>query len=153
MGKLNKFTAFMGNKFQPVFGKIVYRNMRRKPIVPKELKRLSDLAPLDKDKVQLVAHRGLSGAYPENTAPSFEAAGKHGGYFGLECDTHMTRDGVWVIMHDPDVSTIYSGSGFHLTKLKECTSQEAPMPINSPDSKLARFRNTSTSAKSIIATR
>ena len=84
MGKLNKFTAFMGNKFQPVFGKIVYRNMRRKPIVPKELKRLSDLAPLDKDKVQLVAHRGLSGAYPENTAPSFEAAGKHGGYFGLE---------------------------------------------------------------------
>lgn len=65
MGKLNKFTAFMGNKFQPVFGKIVYRNMRRKPIVPKELKRLSDLAPLDKDKVQLVAHRGLSGAYPE----------------------------------------------------------------------------------------
>ena len=111
MGKLNKFTAFMGNKFQPVFGKIVYRNMRRKPIVPKELKRLSDLAPLDKDKVQLVAHRGLSGAYPENTAPSFEAAGKHGGYFGLECDTHMTRDGVWVIMHDPDVSTIYSGTG------------------------------------------
>ena len=53
MGKLNKFTAFMGNKFQPVFGKIVYRNMRRKPIVPKELKRLSDLAPLDKDKVRL----------------------------------------------------------------------------------------------------
>ena len=103
MGKLNKFTAFMGNKFQPVFGKIVYKNMRRKPIVPKELKRLSDLAPLDKDKVGLVAHRGLSGAYPENTAPSFEAAGKHGGYFGLECDTHMTRDGVWVIMHDPDV--------------------------------------------------
>ena len=44
MGKLNKFTAFMGNKFQPVFGKIVYRNMRRKPIVPKELKRLSDLS-------------------------------------------------------------------------------------------------------------
>jgi len=55
MGKLNKLTAFMGNKFQPVFGKIVYRNMRRKPIVPKELKRLSDLAPLDKDKVRLVA--------------------------------------------------------------------------------------------------
>lgn len=25
MGKLNKFTAFMGNKFQPVFGKIVYK--------------------------------------------------------------------------------------------------------------------------------
>ncbi len=58
-----------------------------------------------------MAHRGLSGAYPENTAPSFEAAGKHGGYFGLECDTHMTRDGIWVIMHDPDVSTIYSGTG------------------------------------------
>ena len=57
-----KITAFMGNKFQPVFGQIVYRNMRRNPIVPKELKRLSDLAPLDKDKVQLVAHRGLSGA-------------------------------------------------------------------------------------------
>lgn len=157
MGKLNKFTAFMGNKFQPVFGKIVYRNMRRKPIVPKELKRLSDLAPLDKDKVQLVAHRGLSGAYPENTAPSFEAAGKHGGYFGLECDTHMTRDGVWVIMHDPDVSTIYSGTGdvkeLSFDEIERMHVARYPMPINSPGSKLARFRNTSTSAKSIIATR
>lgn len=44
MGKLNKFTAFMGNKFQPVFGKIVYRNMRRKPIVPKELKKALGLS-------------------------------------------------------------------------------------------------------------
>ena len=51
MGKLNKFTAFMGNKFQPVFGKIVYRNMRRKPIVPKELKRLSDLAQIGRAHV------------------------------------------------------------------------------------------------------
>ena len=34
MGKLNKFTAFMGNKFQPVFGKIVYRNMRVSKVHP-----------------------------------------------------------------------------------------------------------------------
>lgn len=30
MRKLNRFTAFMGYKFSPVFKKAVYKNMRKK---------------------------------------------------------------------------------------------------------------------------
>lgn len=123
MGSLNRFTAFMGYHFSPIFGKIVYKNMRSKKIMPRELKKLSDLAPQGKDSVKVVAHRGLSGAYPENTAPAFSAAGEHGGYYGIECDTHMTTDGTWVIMHDPNIESIYSGKGdvktFSYTELEK----------------------------------
>lgn len=111
MAGLNKFTAFMGNAFTPVFGKIIYKNMRSKPIVPRQLKKLSELTDKNIKDIKVVAHRGLSGAYPENTSPSFKAAGGHGGYFGLECDTHMTKDGIWMVLHDPAIETIYSGKG------------------------------------------
>lgn len=49
--------------------------------------------------VNLIAHRGLSGVAPENTAPAYEEAGK-AGYFGAECDVYRTKDGVWVLSHD-----------------------------------------------------
>lgn len=111
MAGLNRFTAFMGNAFTPVFSKIVYKNMRSKPIVAKQLKKLSSLTDKNINDIKLIAHRGLSGDNPENTAPSFTAAGKLGGYFGLECDTHMTKDGVWMVLHDPTIETIYSGVG------------------------------------------
>lgn len=111
MANLNRFTAFMGNLFQPVFGKIVYKNMRSRKIEPKELKKFTSLTDEKLENVYLVAHRGLSAVNPENTAPSFDAAGRHGGYFGLECDTHMTTDGVWMVLHDEELSSIYNGSG------------------------------------------
>lgn len=111
MAGLNKFIAFMGYHFTPVFGKAVYKNMRSKPLAPKEIKKLSQLTQENINEIKIVAHRGLSGSNPENTVPAFEAAGKHGGYFGLECDIHMTTDGVWMVLHDPNVETIYSGHG------------------------------------------
>lgn len=49
--------------------------------------------------VTLIAHRGFRGVAPENTLPAFEEAGK-AGYWGAECDTYRTKDGVWVITHD-----------------------------------------------------
>lgn len=49
---------------------------------------------------ELIAHRGFRCVAPENTAPAFEEAGKRGMY-GAECDVYMTKDGVWVIQHDP----------------------------------------------------
>lgn len=110
MSGLNRFTAFMGYHFTPVFGKMVYKSMRSKPIVAKALKKLSALTD-DTADIRLIAHRGLSGAYPENTAPAFEAAGKQGGYFGLECDTHMSKDGVWMVLHDAGIESIYDGAG------------------------------------------
>lgn len=52
------------------------------------------------DTTRIIAHRGFRAKAPENTSPAFEAAGK-AGYWGAECDTYRTKDGVWVIQHDP----------------------------------------------------
>lgn len=53
----------------------------------------------DAQGVDLIAHRGFRGIAPENTLPAFEEAGK-AGYYGAECDTYRTKDGVWIITHD-----------------------------------------------------
>lgn len=50
----------------------------------------------------MIAHKGYSGAYPENTALAFEAAAKHGSG-GAETDIRVTADGVFVTNHDEDV--------------------------------------------------
>ncbi|MBT8115220.1 MAG: hypothetical protein KJP04_07555 [Arenicella sp.] len=47
----------------------------------------------------LVAHRGYSGRYPENTLLSYQAAYEHGARY-LELDLQMTRDRVPVLHHD-----------------------------------------------------
>lgn len=48
---------------------------------------------------KLVAHRGLSGLEPENSAAAFIAAGNRP-YWGIETDLHKTADGVFVTIHD-----------------------------------------------------
>lgn len=52
-----------------------------------------------KDDTKLIAHRGFRGVAPENTLPAFEEAGKNN-FWGAECDTYRTADGVWVVQHD-----------------------------------------------------
>lgn len=47
----------------------------------------------------LIAHRGYSGRYPENTLLSYEAAYEHGARY-MELDLQMTRDRVPVLHHD-----------------------------------------------------
>ena len=53
-----------------------------------------------KEDLKLVAHRGFRAVAPENTLPAYEEAGK-AGFWGAECDTYRTKDGVWVVHHDP----------------------------------------------------
>src|SRR5438132_3103712 len=48
-------------------------------------------------------HRGARGLKPENTLPSFEAAFDLG-VTTVETDLHLSRDGLPVIYHDPDIS-------------------------------------------------
>ncbi|MBQ7739911.1 MAG: hypothetical protein IJT65_01575 [Eubacterium sp.] len=55
--------------------------------------------PEDADYV-LTAHRGFRAVAPENTLPAYEEAGK-AAYWGAECDTYRTKDGVWIVHHDP----------------------------------------------------
>lgn len=51
-----------------------------------------------KQDVKMIAHRGYSGIYPENTELAFEKAAKHGSA-GAETDVRVTSDGVYVVSH------------------------------------------------------
>lgn len=69
--------------------------------------------------VRMTAHRGYSAMAPENTLPAFRLAGE-AGFWGAECDTAPTADGVWVIMHDDTVDRMTDGEG----KVTELTFDE-----------------------------
>lgn len=58
----------------------------------------------------LVAHRGFSSLFPENTLPAFEGAAK-AGFDGYEFDIHTTKDGEWVVIHDDTVDKMTDGTG------------------------------------------
>lgn len=51
---------------------------------------------------RVIAHRGASGEYPENTLAAFHAAAEAGAPY-FELDVHATRDGVIVVSHDAEL--------------------------------------------------
>ena len=59
---------------------------------------------------KLIAHRGLSSLYPENTIPAFKGASEYG-FYGYEFDLHTTKDGKWVVIHDDIVDHMTDGTG------------------------------------------
>jgi glycerophosphoryl diester phosphodiesterase len=61
--------------------------------------------------IQVVGHRGASGYAPETTIASYQMAIQMGADF-VETDVHRSRDGVWVAIHDADVSRTTNGKGF-----------------------------------------
>jgi len=58
----------------------------------------------------IVAHRGASGEYPENTMLAFEK-GLEMGADALEFDVRLSADGIPVVMHDPTVDRTTDGTG------------------------------------------
>jgi len=60
--------------------------------------------------VQVVAHRGSSGTFPEHTLLAFQAALDEGAD-ALECDVRLTRDRVLVCVHDRKVNRTSDGRG------------------------------------------
>jgi glycerophosphoryl diester phosphodiesterase len=56
---------------------------------------------------RVMAHRGASGEYPENTILAFRAAVEAGAHY-IELDVHCTRDGEVVVVHDDRLSRIAS---------------------------------------------
>ena len=50
----------------------------------------------------MIAHRGYSSKYPDNTEPAFLGAVKNGSG-GIETDIRITKDGVFVANHNDDV--------------------------------------------------
>ena len=68
-----------------------------------------------------LAHRGFSGAYPENTMLAFDKACRVKGCDGIENDVHLTKDGELVIIHDEEIDrTCVNGKGW----IKDYTLEE-----------------------------
>jgi len=61
-------------------------------------------------KVLVIGHRGAMGYVPENTMASFQRGYEMGSDL-IELDTHMSRDGRLIVMHDGDVGRTTNGSG------------------------------------------
>ena len=60
--------------------------------------------------MKVMAHRGYSGVYPENTMLSFREAVKVG-CDAIEMDVHETRDGRLVVIHDERLDRTTDGPG------------------------------------------
>lgn len=58
----------------------------------------------------VVAHRGASALAPENTLAAFTLAIDHGAA-AVECDVHLSADGVPVIIHDSTLDRTTDGAG------------------------------------------
>ena len=73
--------------------------------------------------VQIFAHRGFSGYYPENTMLAFQQVAEETVADGIELDIQLTKDGEIVIMHDEMLDRTTNGSGW----LKDHTLEELKM--------------------------
>ncbi|HET6527840.1 MAG TPA: glycerophosphodiester phosphodiesterase family protein [Balneolaceae bacterium] len=63
------------------------------------------------DECLVIAHRGASAYFPENTMVAFEAALKMEADM-IEVDVTLSKDGIPVIFHDPQLNAHSSGKGF-----------------------------------------
>lgn len=63
----------------------------------------------------VIAHRGNSGTYPENTMPAFRSALELGAD-AIELDVHLSADGEVIVMHDDRLHRTCTGSG-HIADL------------------------------------
>lgn len=68
------------------------------------------LVTADREKIQLIGHRGFSSQAPENTVEAIKTAGKYG-FSSVEFDVRMTKDGVWVLSNDADVKAVTDKKG------------------------------------------
>lgn len=69
--------------------------------------------------IMVQAHRGASGYAPENTLASFKMAVEMNAD-GIECDIHLSKDGVFVVCHDDTIDRTSNGSG----RIPEMTYEE-----------------------------
>ena len=73
----------------------------------------------DKGNTLFVAHRGYSSFHMQNTIASFKAAGQKS-FYGIETDTHVTKDGKYIIIHDDTTAAVSDVK----VKVEECTFHE-----------------------------
>ena len=63
------------------------------------------------DRTLVIAHRGFSAEYPENTIAAFKAAVAAKADY-IEIDVHLSKDGKIVVMHDDTIDRTTNGTGF-----------------------------------------
>ncbi len=81
--------------------------------------------------VNIVAHRGASGTFPENTLSSFREAIRLG-VESIEFDVHLSKDGELVVIHDNSVDRTTDGSGkIENLTLKEIKTLDAGVKFHS----------------------
>jgi glycerophosphoryl diester phosphodiesterase len=82
---------------------------------------------LDPEAHPVIAHRGASGEYPENTLLAFRRALEQGAD-GLELDVRVTADGVPVVIHDPTLERTTNRRGqvgqLSLSQVREAAAGE-----------------------------
>lgn len=86
-------------------------------------------------KAQMIAHRGLSSAEPENTLPAFIAAGNRS-YFGIETDVHKTVDGFYVVTHDDTTKRV---ANQELEVARSTFAQLRELPLKDLNGKTGRI--------------
>jgi glycerophosphoryl diester phosphodiesterase len=69
-----------------------------------DVRRRSETGPL------IIGHRGAMGYAPENTIASYELAIRQGVEM-VECDVHLSKDGVPVVLHDHSLERTTNGTG------------------------------------------
>lgn len=69
--------------------------------------------------MKILAHRGYSANYPENTMIAFQEAAKLD-IWGVEFDVHLTKDNQLVVIHDESIDRTSTGKGF----VKDMTLEE-----------------------------
>ena len=104
-------SAVAGIIYKEIFG--------YKVILPKETHSISESNIQDLSEFKMIAHRGFSAIAPENTLPAFEEACKNG-FYGVEFDIHLSKDGEWFVIHNDSVKNMTGKSG----KISEMTAQE-----------------------------
>lgn len=69
--------------------------------------------------MKIIAHRGLSGFYPENTMLAFKKC-LNLNIYGIELDVQKTKDNHLVVIHDEKVDRTFNGTGY----IKDMTLNE-----------------------------
>ena len=89
---------------------------------------------------RILAHRGDSACYPENTLPAFESA-RDLGVDVIETDVHITKDGKVIIWHDDTLDRETNGSGIvEAHTMSELLSLDAGYNFSNDDSLTFPFR-------------
>ena len=82
--------------------------------------------------MKIIAHRGLSGFYPENTMLAFKKC-LNSNIFGIELDVQKTKDNHLVVIHDEKIDRTFNGTGY----IKDMTLKE----LQSLNSRFKNYEN------------